>query len=157
MYIYTLIICELFIIYLFYFIIFINLPLKKIIYNLFYVDLSFLFGIIIYNKYFNTLLNTNYDKYINRIIKFNNFYNYKVVGILESYKFKNILGFKYSLTFNILKKNGLIISCDIYNYKTVKFNKHYYYSYLLYLLNKYNLNFKKLDFYITNYIKDFLY
>lgn len=157
MYIYTLVICDLFIIYFIYFIIFINLPIKKIIYNLFYIDLSFFIGLIIYNYHFNHILNTNYDKYLNRIIKFNDYFNYKVDGILQSYKFKNIFGLKYLLTFNILNKNGLVISYDIYNYNTVKFNKSYYYSYLLYLLNKYNSNFKRLDFYITNYIKDFLY
>ena len=157
MYIFAILGCELFAIYLLYIFILINSPIKKILYNLFFIDTIFLFCMLIYNEYFNYNLNINYKKYINRKVIYRIFSYKKCYGKLISYQFTYILGFKYSLIFNIQKNNGIISDIEIFDFNNVKFDQKYYYNYLIYLLNKYKTNFNKLDKYIINHIKGFLY
>lgn len=157
MYIFAILGCELFAIYLLYIFILINSPIKKILYNLFFIDTIFLFCMLIYNEYFNYNLNINYKKYINRKVIYRIFSYKKFYGKLISYQFTYILGFKYSLIFNIQRNNGIISDIEIFDFNNVKFNQKYYYSYLIYLLNKHKTNFNKLDKYIINHIKGFLY
>lgn len=157
MYIFAVLGCELFAIYLIYIFILINSPIKKIMYNLFFIDTIFLFCMLIYNEYFNYNLNINYKKYINRKVIYRIFSYKKFYGKLISYQFTYILGFKYSLIFNIQKNNGIISDIEIFDYNNVKFDQKYYYNYLIYLLNKHKTNFNKLDKYIINHIKGFLY
>ena len=157
MYIFAILGCELFAIYLLYIFILINSPIKKILYNLFFIDIIFLFCMLIYNEYFNYNLNINYKKYINRKVIYRIFSYKKFYGKLISYQFTYILGFKYSLIFNIQKNNGIISDIEIFDFNNVKFDQKYYFSYLIYLLNKHETNFNKLDKYIINHIKGFLY
>ena len=157
MYILAIVSYELFAIFLIYIFIIINSPIKKILYHLFFIDTTFLFCTLIYNEYFNYELNINYKKYLNRKVVYRMFSYKKFYGKLISYQFTYVLGLKYSLIFNIQKNNGLILDIDVFDFKSVKFDQKYYYCYLIYLLDKHETNFNKLDNYIINHIKGFLY
>ena len=157
MYILAVLTFELFAIFLIYIFIIINSPIKKILYHLFFIDTIFLFFMLIYNEYFNYNLNINYKKYLNRKVVYKMFSYKKFYGRLISYQFTYILGFKYSLIFNIQKNNGIISDIEIFDYNNVKFDQKYYYGYIIYLLDKHKSSFNKLDNYIINHIKGFLY
>lgn len=156
MYIYFLIFFELFIIFLFYFNFIIFVPIN-IYYKLFYFDLFLFFIYIFYINNLNDTFNININNHKNRIFLLKDRYSRFYCEILDI-KYKYLLGIKYNLNILISKyKNNLILTYNIHNIDNLKLHKKYYYDFMLNLLNKYSINFKKIDFFLINYIKDYLY
>jgi len=115
------------------------------------------FTILLYNNYFNEKYNINYHNLLNKEIIINNRYLKNYDCILVNYKYNIFFGFKYSIDVELKLKNNILIIENIDSIYSIKVKKKYYYQYIFYLLQKYSIFLKKRDFYIINYIKEFLY
>jgi len=131
--------------------------IQKIIIKIIYINLSFFILNVLYLNLFDKNFNLDYKELCNKkiIIYTTNYQKYDC--ILINYDYLSIFGFKYFLYLNILKNNNIRSTLTIDKYKKIKKNRIYYDILMFNLVNKYSLNFNKLDFYVIKHIKDFLY
>lgn len=133
-----------------------TVPIIDVTKGIIFTNFTFFFYQIIYYNIFNKRFHLNFNDIQNKqIILYENNINYEC--FLLNYKYKKILGIKYFLFLEILRNNNLLyyISIDLIDKITYKNDK--YYNLMFDLIYKYSFFFKKIDFYLANYIKDFLY
>lgn len=131
--------------------------IQKIIIKIIYINLSFFILNVLYLHLFHKNFNLDYKELCNKKIIIYNTNCQKYDCVLINYNYLSIFGIKYFLYLNILKNNNVRFTLTIDKYKKIKKNRIYYDTLMFDLVNKYSKDFNKLDFYIINHIKDFLY
>ena len=131
-----------------------NINCKNII-LLLNINFSFLFLKILYYNFFSIKFNCNYNYIIKKEIYVNDCFTLNRYKLLD-YKYLYFLGIKYNLLF-ILNKHNYIYTIDFDSINKITINKKYYYRLILKLLFKYSKYFNKIDLYILNNIKEFIY
>jgi len=156
MYLYALMSVDLTIIIFFYFILFISLPIKKMLIYLFYIDIFYYTWYILYNNIYNKFWNINNYIYLDRDVYLTTNYNLKYAGKLKNIQVNTFFFIKNNINIYILLYHNTEIKFNLDSIKSLHFDKKYYTNTIFDLVCKYNKNFKKLDIYIINYIKDFI-
>lgn len=132
-----------------------SLPIYDTFINLFKINVSFLLFKIFYYNLIDNKFNSNYDYLINRrVFVIDNFYYKDYLFI--NYKYEYFLGIKYKL-YIILMDNFSVYIKDYESIKKLTVNNKLYYDIVLTLTYKYSKYFKKIDIYLLNNIKEFLY
>lgn len=133
-----------------------TMPIIDISKSIIFTNLTFFFYQTIYYNIFNKKFNLNFNEILNKkIILYENNIYYDCC--LLNYKYKKILGIKYFLFLEILRNNNLLYCLSIDLIDKISLKNNNYYNLMFNLIYKYSFFFKKIDFYLANYIKDFLY
>lgn len=127
----------------------------KIFFLLLNTNFSFFLLKIIYYNFFSIKFNCNYNYIIKREIYINDSFNLQNYT-LENFKYLYFFGIKYNLLFILNKYNNIYIQ-DFDSINKISINKKYYYDLIISLIFKYSKYFNKIDFYILNNIKEFIY
>lgn len=141
-----------FLIYLYYFI---KIYSIKIIQNLININILFYMLKIFYYNFLENKYNKNYKYLLYKDVKVEASF-YRNEYIFVGYEYEKIFGIKINL-FILLKLNHLILKKNIEHIEKIVLKKKYYYNTLLELLYKYSKYFNKVDKYLLNHIKEYLY
>jgi hypothetical protein len=141
-----------FLIYLYYFI---KIYSLKIIKNLININILFYILKIFYYNFFENKYNKNYKYLLYKNVKIETSF-YRNEYIFVGYEYEKIFGIKINL-FILLKQNHLILKKNIEHIEKIILKEKYYYNTLLHLLYKYSKYFNKVDKYLLNNIKEYLY
>lgn len=141
-----------FLIYLYYFI---KIYSLKIIKNLININILFYILKIFYYNFFENKYNKNYKYLLYKNVKIETSF-YRNEYIFIGYEYEKIFGIKINL-FILLKQNHLILKKNIEHIEKIILKEKYYYNTLLHLLYKYSKYFNKVDKYLLNNIKEYLY
>lgn len=141
-----------FLIYLYYFI---KIYSIKIIKNLININILFYILKIFYYNFFENKYNKNYKYLLYKNVKIETSF-YRNEYIFIGYEYEKIFGIKINL-FILLKQNHLILKKNIEHIEKIILKEKYYYNTLLHLLYKYSKYFNKVDKYLLNNIKEYLY
>ena len=132
-----------------------KLYLIKIVKSLVKINILFYLLKIFYNNLCENKYTHDYKKILYKeIVIETNFYINDY--ILYDYEYEKVLGFKINL-YIILKKNNKLIKKNIELIKKINLKRKYFYNTIINLLYKYSIYFKKIDFYLLNDIKAYLY
>lgn len=134
----------------------ITLPFIDIFKSLICINITFFLTSNIINNLFNKNLLFDFDKNIHKIILINDSFNTKYC-ILLNFEKKYIFNLLSNIKIYTQDYKGFICYHDIYNIKKLQLHKKYYYDNIIFLLIKYSESFNKIEPYLLNDIKDFLY
>ena len=141
-----------FLIYLYYFI---KIYSIKFIQKLININILFYMLKIFYYNFLENKYNKNYKYLLYKDVKVEASF-YRNEYIFVGYEYEKIFGIKINL-FILLKLNHLILKKNIEHIEKIILKKKYYYNTLLELLYKYSKYFNKVDKYLLNHIKEYLY
>ena len=144
-----------FLIYLFYLFYLIKIYSIKIIENLIKINILFYLLKIFYYNFLENKYNKKYKYLLYKNVKIiTKYHNNDYIFI--NYEYEKLFGIKLNL-FLILKKNNSIIKKNIIFIEKIILKKKYYYETILNLLYKYSNYFNKIDKYLLNNFKQYLY